>query len=135
MNPVDVAQSALPLTSSNLSLFALFWQAHWLVKAVMLGLLASSVWVWAIVIDKFMLYTRTRKAMDQIQGAVIGMTLVPAMLVLAVGSELIRTSVGRWFNQPMDQILASANDIAGDYYQERHLRVADLPHDLAEIGL
>ena len=41
MNPGDVAQSVLPLTSSDLSLFALFWQAHWLVKAVMLGLRAS----------------------------------------------------------------------------------------------
>src|SRR5581483_6229168 len=33
----------------------------------------------------------------------IGMTLVPAMLVLGVGSELIRTSVERWFNVPMDE--------------------------------
>ena len=52
MNPGDVAQSALPLTSSDLSLFTLFWQAHWLVKAVMIGLLVASVWVWAIAIDK-----------------------------------------------------------------------------------
>lgn len=64
MNPGDVAQSVLPMASSDLSLFALFWQAHWLVKAVMLGLLLSSVWVWAIVVDKMVLYTRTRKAMD-----------------------------------------------------------------------
>jgi biopolymer transport protein TolQ len=64
MNPAEVAQSALPMASSDLSLFALFWQAHWLVKAVMLGLLASSVWVWAIVIDKTLLFSRTRKAMD-----------------------------------------------------------------------
>ena len=55
----------------------------------------------------------------------IGMTLVPAMLVLAVGSELIRTSVGRWFNVPMDQILSSANEVAADYYQERQLLVAE----------
>lgn len=55
----------------------------------------------------------------------IGMTLVPAVLVLAVGSELIRTSVGRWFNVPMDEILTSANAIAADYYQERQLLVAD----------
>ena len=41
MNPGDVAQSALPLASSDLSLFALFWQAHWLVKAVMLGLMIN----------------------------------------------------------------------------------------------
>jgi len=55
----------------------------------------------------------------------IGMTLVPAVLVLAVGSELIRTSVGRWFNAPMDEILSSANEIAADYYQERQLLVSD----------
>src|SRR6476619_8528119 len=55
----------------------------------------------------------------------IGMTLVPAVLVLAVGSELIRTSVGRWFNVPMDEILSSANEIAADYYQERQLLVSD----------
>src|SRR5262245_35422050 len=69
MNPADVAQSALPLASSDLSLFGLFWQAHWLVKAVMAGLLASSVWVWAIVIDKTILFTRTRKAMDRFEQA------------------------------------------------------------------
>jgi two-component system nitrogen regulation sensor histidine kinase NtrY len=55
----------------------------------------------------------------------IAMTLVPAMLVLGVGSELIRTSVDRWFNVPMDEILSSANRTAGDYYQERQLLVAD----------
>jgi biopolymer transport protein TolQ len=40
------------LTSSDLSLFHLFWQAHWLVKTVMTGLMVCSVWVWAIAIDK-----------------------------------------------------------------------------------
>src|SRR3989442_2655912 len=55
----------------------------------------------------------------------LGMTLVPAVLVLAVGSELIRNSVNRWFNAPMDEILASANQIASDYYHERQLVVSD----------
>ena len=36
------------------------------------------------------------------------MTLVPAVLVLLVGSELIRNSVDRWFNAPMDEVLSSA---------------------------
>src|SRR4029079_16245816 len=69
MNPGDVAQSVLPLSSSDLSLFALFWQAHWLVKTVMLGLLLASVWEWAIVIDQFMLFGRTRRAMDRFEQA------------------------------------------------------------------
>lgn len=66
MNP-DVAQSVLPLTSSDLSLLTLFWHAHWIVKAVMIGLLVASVWVWAIAIDKTVLYARTRKAMDRFE--------------------------------------------------------------------
>jgi two-component system nitrogen regulation sensor histidine kinase NtrY len=55
----------------------------------------------------------------------LGMTLVPAILVLAVGSELLQASVERWFNAPMDEILSSANQIAGDYYHERQLLVSD----------
>ncbi len=69
MNPGDVAQSVLPIASADLSLLALFWQAHWVVKAVMIGLMVSSVWVWAIAVDKFMLYARTRKAMDRFEQA------------------------------------------------------------------
>jgi biopolymer transport protein TolQ len=69
MNPADVAQSALPMASSDVSLIALFIQAHWVVKAVMLGLLACSVWVWAIAIDKIFLYSRTKRAMDRFEQA------------------------------------------------------------------
>ena len=47
------------------------------------------------------------------------MTVVPAVLVLIVGSELISQNLERWFNAPMDEILSSANQIASDYYQQR----------------
>jgi biopolymer transport protein TolQ len=66
MNP-DVAQSVLPLTSSDLSLMTLFWHAHWVVKLVMVGLLIASVWVWAIVIDKSVLYARSRRDMSRFE--------------------------------------------------------------------
>jgi biopolymer transport protein TolQ len=69
MNPADVAPAALPLVSADVSLIALFLQAHWVVKAVMLGLLACSVWVWAIAIDKIFLYSRTKRAMDRFEQA------------------------------------------------------------------
>src|SRR6202521_2859497 len=55
----------------------------------------------------------------------LGMTLVPAVLVLMVGSELIRTNIDRWFTAPMAEILSSANQIASDHYHERLMRVAD----------
>ncbi len=54
-------------TQTDFSLFGLFWQAHWVVKLVMLGLLIASVWTWAIIIDKVMLYRRTRAAMDSFE--------------------------------------------------------------------
>jgi two-component system nitrogen regulation sensor histidine kinase NtrY len=63
----------------------------------------------------------------------IGMTLVPAVLVLAVGSELIRTSLDRWFTAPMEEILASANTIAGDYYRERQAHVAEHAARVARV--
>ena len=59
----------LPMTSADLSLFTLFWHAHWIVKAVMIGLLVCSVWVWAIAIDKTVLYARSRRAMDSFEQA------------------------------------------------------------------
>jgi len=69
MNPADVAPAALPLVSADVSLIALFLQAHWVVKTVMLGLLACSVWVWAIAIEKTLLFGRMRKAMGQFETA------------------------------------------------------------------
>lgn len=69
MNPADVTQSALPLASADVSLISLFLQAHIVVKFVMLGLLACSVWVWAIAIDKIFLYARTKRAMDRFEQA------------------------------------------------------------------
>ncbi len=53
----------------------------------------------------------------------LGMTLIPSILVLLVGSELIRNSADRWFNAPMDEVLSSANRIAADYYEERQTLV------------
>jgi biopolymer transport protein TolQ len=37
--------------------------------AVLIGLVLASVWVWAIVIDKFVLFSRTRKSMDRFEQA------------------------------------------------------------------
>jgi biopolymer transport protein TolQ len=63
----EVAQNALPVASAKLSLITLFSNADIVVQAVMLGLLLASVWVWAIVVDKFLLYRRTKRSMDQFE--------------------------------------------------------------------
>ena len=55
--------------------------------------------------------------------ALLGLTIVPCVLVLIVGSELIRSSTEKWFSQPIDDILTAATRVAQDYYRERELSV------------
>ena len=62
MNPADLAQSA-PL-AHDMSLFGLFWQAHIVVKLVMVGLLGASIWCWATIVNKSMLLSRTKREMN-----------------------------------------------------------------------
>ena len=69
MNPADVAQSALPV-AADLSIWGLFISAHWVVKSVMLGLLACSIWVWAIAIDKTVLYHWLQAGAESIFGLI-----------------------------------------------------------------
>jgi biopolymer transport protein TolQ len=66
MNPTDLMPG---LSSSDLSLWTMFWQAHWLVKSVMIGLMVCSVWVWAIALDKTILFGRMRRSMDGFEQA------------------------------------------------------------------
>jgi biopolymer transport protein TolQ len=66
MNP-DVVQTALAEPAVSFSLLSLFWQAHIVVKIVIVGLVAASVWCWAIIVDKLLLYSRTRRQMDQFE--------------------------------------------------------------------
>ncbi len=49
------------------SIWALFWQAGWVVKLVMLGLLAASVWTWAIIVDKLLSYARMHAALNRFE--------------------------------------------------------------------
>ena len=59
----------LPLAASGseLSIWELFWQAGWVVKLVMIGLLGASVWTWAIIIDKSISYNRMRAALNRFE--------------------------------------------------------------------
>ena len=50
-----------------MSIWALFRQAGWVVKIVIIGLLVASVWCWAIIVDKLLLYARTKRKMDQFE--------------------------------------------------------------------
>jgi len=59
----------LPLADpgAQLSVWALFMQAGWVVKLVMIGLLAASIWTWAIVVDKMLSFSRMRRSLERFE--------------------------------------------------------------------
>ncbi len=61
MNPVFNMESA------TLSPVALFLQADWVVKLVMLGLVLASIWTWAIILSFSSRVRRTRKEMARFE--------------------------------------------------------------------
>ncbi|WP_186397555.1 protein TolQ [Stappia sp. TSB10GB4] len=67
MNPVELAQTTLAAPQGDMSFFALFLQAHLVVKLVMLGLVAASIWCWAIIVDKWLLFARTKRQMNRFE--------------------------------------------------------------------
>ena len=60
-------QLALAAPSGDYSLWGLFMQAGWVVKAVMVGLLIASIWTWAIIIDKVIEMSRMRRALTRFE--------------------------------------------------------------------
>ncbi len=63
MDPA-VSATNLPTPGADLSILTLFLQADIVVKIVMVLLLLASVWVWAIVFEKFSSLRRARRAAD-----------------------------------------------------------------------
>ena len=51
----------------DFSLFALFMASDWVIKAVMIGLIAASVWSWAIVVEKWLAFSRARREMNRFE--------------------------------------------------------------------
>ena len=68
MNPADIAASGLAPPIMEVSLLGMFWSAHFVVKLVMIGLLAASVWCWAIIINKVLLFSKTSSCDGAIRG-------------------------------------------------------------------
>ena len=65
MNPADVAAAAPQV--AEVTILGMFMNASLIVKVIMLGLLSSSVWCWAIIINKAILFSKVRKAMDRFE--------------------------------------------------------------------
>jgi len=64
-------------------------------------------------------------------GALLAMSIIPAVLVLISGSEIISNSAARWFSEPVDEVLSGAKEIASRFYQEQEGNVARRAQQLA----
>src|SRR5438046_1001502 len=117
---LETASGSSRFSPSFLSEFVLY-----ALSAADLTMLAALVFVLARNVVKLIVERRRALPFARFRAKLVllllGMTFIPAVLVLLVGSELIRTSTARWFNAPMDEILSSANTIASDYYHERQM--------------
>ena len=56
----------------NFSFFALFMQADWVVKGVMIGLILASLGSWAVILDKLYRFTTLNRAADSFEEQVGG---------------------------------------------------------------
>jgi biopolymer transport protein TolQ len=63
MNPAELAAGPI----SEISLWSMFWGAHFVVKLVMVGLLLASVWSWSIIFNKTLMLAKTRRAIDEFE--------------------------------------------------------------------
>ncbi len=96
--------------------------------AVDLALLAALVFVLAR--NLFKIWVEQRRAVPfakfrgKLVAALLAMTIIPSVLVLISGSEIIRNSADRWFSPPVDEVLDAAQRIATSYYQERQQAMA-----------
>src|SRR6188474_2000935 len=127
---VALANRSARLSPDFLTEFVLYalWAAD---VTILLGLtfvLARNVIKLVIERRKALPFARFRA---KLVAVLLGMTFIPAVLVLIVGSELLRNSVDRWFNAPVDQVLESAQGIAADYYQEQQRVVSSFSLRLA----
>ncbi len=122
---------------------ALFWLANrtseiapqLLTDVLLHGLLAVDLLLLAalsfvLVRNLLKLWVEQRRAAPfakfraKLVAALLAMTILPAVLVLISGSQIIRDSAARWFSEPVDQVLVAAQEIARLYYREGQERSA-----------
>ena len=64
----DIASQAVGLgTNTDFSLISLFLRADIIVKSVIIILIVSSIYSWAVIIDKFRLFKKINKSSDDFE--------------------------------------------------------------------
>jgi two-component system nitrogen regulation sensor histidine kinase NtrY len=120
---IALANRSAGLSPDFLTEFVLYglWAADLTILLVLAFVLARNIIKLIIERRRALPFARFR---GKLVAVLLGMTLIPAVLVLLVGSELIRNSVDRWFNAPVEEVLTAADLIASDYYHDRQLGVS-----------
>ena len=141
-----VGMSVLADRSAEMSPDFLTEVVVYALSAGVLTMLIALVFVLARNIIKLVVERRRGLPFSQFRAklvlALLGLTIVPSLLVLIVGGQLILTSTARWFADPVETILKSATSIASEYYREHQTQVAShaariaggLPSDALSAG-
>jgi two-component system nitrogen regulation sensor histidine kinase NtrY len=72
------------------------------------------------------------KFRTKLVGALLAMAIIPAVLVLISGSEILRTSVAQWFTGPGQQVVTGSLAIAKRFYEEQQKAMVLHAKHLAE---
>ena len=67
MTPVDILKGTLDHSAGGFSFIGLFMQASLIVKIVMIGLLLSSIWSWAIIVEKIFAFRRAKAESEKFE--------------------------------------------------------------------
>jgi two-component system nitrogen regulation sensor histidine kinase NtrY len=95
--------------------------------------------VFVLARNLFKLWVEQRRAVPfarfrgKLVAALLAMTIIPAVLVLITGSEIIRNSVTRFFSPPVGEALDAAKNVASQYYRERSEAVSLRALHLARV--
>jgi two-component system nitrogen regulation sensor histidine kinase NtrY len=104
--------SEIPLTILNdVVLYALLGVDLTLLAALLFVLVRNLVKLW-VEQRRSAPFARFRA---KLVGALLVMTIIPSLLVLISGSEIISNSTARWFSEPVDELLSAAQSIAREY--------------------
>ena len=119
---IALANRSAGLSPDFLTEFVLYglWAADLTILLVLTFVLARNVIKLIVERRRALPFARFR---GKLVAVLLGLTLIPAVLVLLVGSGVIRNSVDRWFNAPVEEVLTAADLIASDYYRDRQARV------------
>ncbi|MCI5066718.1 ATP-binding protein [bacterium] len=84
-----------------------------------------------------LIFDRKRKILGshlrfRLVSAIVGLTAIPAVLLIAVSSGLLNRAIDGWFSSPAEASVEAAKDIARFHFQSLEQRTAQIARSLSE---